>query len=97
MVQPAIVSKLNGKQSEEEIGSGFTSLEMDLSEAVQARSLVFEFEEEPEVACCGVYPRRFPYKTKNGGRGCCGQKTFDVELLECCDISNSKSRLIGSC
>ena len=74
-------------------GSGWNSMEVEL---IQARALVIE-NEEPAVACCGAYPKRFPYKLKMGQRACCGEKTYDTELLECCDIANSKSRLIGSC
>merc|ERR1712127_924839 len=36
------------------------------------------------LECCGEYPPRFPYKTKDGQRGCCFDKTYDVELQECC-------------
>lgn len=34
--------------------------------------------------CCAPYPARFPYKTNNGARGCCGRVTYDATLLNCC-------------
>lgn len=39
--------------------------------------------------CCGTYPDRFPYKTNNGDRGCCGQRTYNTQTLTCCDESTS--------
>jgi len=38
----------------------------------------------PATACCGDYPNRYPYKTQNGGRSCCGSTTFNTMLLMCC-------------
>jgi len=40
-------------------------------------------------ACCGEYPDRFPYKTMDGARGCCGQRTYSATTLECCDEGTS--------
>lgn len=40
-------------------------------------------------ACCGEYPDRFPFKTNNGDRGCCGQRTYNTQTLSCCDASTS--------
>jgi len=40
--------------------------------------------DQSPLECCGKYPPRFPYKTKDGQRGCCGDKTYDVDLQECC-------------
>merc|ERR1711881_634764 len=37
-----------------------------------------------EKACCGAYPTRFPYKTLDGARACCGSRTYNTELLNCC-------------
>jgi len=36
-------------------------------------------------SCCGLYPFRHPYKTYDGERACCGVKTYDVNILTCCD------------
>lgn len=44
-----------------------------------------------EKSCCGLYPFRHPYKTYDGERACCGTKTFDVNILTCCD--DGKARL----
>jgi len=41
-------------------------------------------------ACCGVYPFRHPFKTYDGERGCCGSKTFDTNILTCCDDGRAK-------
>ena len=37
-----------------------------------------------EKDCCGAYPYRHPYKTYGGQRNCCGMKTYDVTVLNCC-------------
>jgi len=39
-------------------------------------------------ACCGQYPNRFPFKTLDGERGCCGSRTYQTSILNCC--SNNK-------
>merc|ERR1711988_406407 len=36
------------------------------------------------MECCGTYPVRFPYRTKNGDRACCGSVTYDATLHNCC-------------
>jgi len=43
-----------------------------------------------ERSCCGNYPSRYPYKTYNGDRACCGSKTYDVSILMCCDDQHAK-------
>ena len=48
---------------------------------------------EPE--CCGEYPNRFPYKTNQGARMCCGDKTYDSSLFECCSDANIAA--LGTC
>jgi len=44
--------------------------------------------------CCGTYPHRAPYRSDNGNRQCCNNKTYHTFYLECCDgeIKNK-----GSC
>merc|ERR1712066_59749 len=37
-----------------------------------------------EKACCGHYPNRFPFKTLQGGRACCGSRTYSTDLMNCC-------------
>lgn len=35
--------------------------------------------------CCGDYPQRYPYFTGDlGSRKCCGRKTYDSTMFECC-------------
>lgn len=36
-----------------------------------------------EKACCGTYPKRYPY-VKNFSRSCCGEKTFNSDFYQCC-------------
>lgn len=38
-----------------------------------------------EHKCCGIYPLRYPFKTYDGLKNCCGQVTYNVDLMECCD------------
>lgn len=40
--------------------------------------------------CCGTYPDRFPFKTLNGDRKCCGTRTYNSLTLKCCDSDNSQ-------
>ena len=40
--------------------------------------------------CCGPYPYRFPYKTLNGERGCCGHRTYNTNNLNCCSDGSVK-------
>lgn len=35
--------------------------------------------------CCGEYPLRAPYRSDNGNRQCCVDKTYHTYYLECCD------------
>jgi len=39
--------------------------------------------------CCGSYPERFPFKTLNGDRKCCGTRTYNSLTLKCCDSDSS--------
>jgi len=41
------------------------------------------------IACCGGDAARFPYLTNGGQRGCCGGKTYDTAILQCCDEATS--------
>jgi len=34
--------------------------------------------------CCGAHPNRFPFKTFNGDKACCGDRTFNTLSLQCC-------------
>jgi len=35
-------------------------------------------------ACCGANPDHFPFKPDNGRRQCCGKKTIDTSMSQCC-------------
>ena len=39
---------------------------------------------DSEVECCGNYPLRHPFKTKNGENKCCGSKIYNEALFQCC-------------
>lgn len=43
-----------------------------------------------EKACCGEQPLRFPYKHLNGDRGCCGEKTYNTQMMMCCNDGSIK-------
>ena len=41
-------------------------------------------------SCCGIYPLRKPFNTKSGKRACCGSKTYDNILMQCCEPDDVK-------
>ena len=40
---------------------------------------------DADKQCCGQYPLRYPYR--GDFRGCCGNRTFDTEMFQCCSES----------
>lgn len=50
-----------------------------------------------DVKCCGYYPKRTPYAYNgpNGIRNCCGSKTYDPNILECCP--GDELHQLGTC
>jgi len=44
--------------------------------------------------CCGDYPNRAPYRSDNGNRQCCKDKTYHTYYLECC---NDQVKTKGFC
>lgn len=38
--------------------------------------------------CCGVYPKRYPFSTNQGTRGCCGERIYSKEYFQCCNDSD---------
>jgi len=44
--------------------------------------------------CCGDYPLRAPYRSDNGNRQCCVDKTYHTYYLECC---NNEVKTKGFC
>jgi len=39
--------------------------------------------------CCGEYPTKFPFKTNNGVRKCCGDQVYESEVWMCCEDSDT--------
>merc|ERR1711912_27085 len=41
---------------------------------------------DAEKECCGTYPHRFPFKlaTLYGARACCGELTYNPDVMQCC-------------
>jgi len=52
---------------------------------------------QSERKCCGDYPYRYPFKTYNDQRQCCGQKTYNSDNHCCDDESTSTLALAGQC
>ena len=49
------------------------------------RSEIIPGPRRTEVACCGSYPRRFPYRHEDFNRGCCVDKVYNAEIMQCCE------------
>ena len=45
----------------------------------------------PEVECCGEYPSRFPFRTRDGERKCCQGRTYNAIALQCCEDGKTKT------
>jgi len=41
-----------------------------------------------EKACCGSYPKRYPFYHINNHRACCGEKTYSTTTYQCCEEDN---------
>jgi len=53
---------------------------------------------EPRDACCGYYQDdglRYPYSSNRSG--CCGRRTYNLDLQECCNENTSDISTIGGC
>jgi len=35
--------------------------------------------------CCGTHPERYPFMAENGLRGCCGERTYNSGVMDCCE------------
>lgn len=44
----------------------------------------------PEVDCCGEYPRRFTFRHSSGNRACCKGRTYNAAVLSCCDDGSAR-------
>lgn len=40
--------------------------------------------------CCGSYPARYPYSSRQGVKDCCGNKVYSNEFSQCCAGGNIK-------
>lgn len=49
---------------------------------------------QSEKSCCGEYPYRHPFKTYGGDRACCGSKTYDINVLNCCPNGKVKASCV---
>lgn len=51
--------------------------------------------DEGEPECCGNQfgGARFPFNNRNGKRSCCGGKTFDTQMFQCC----GDQTVLGTC
>lgn len=72
---------MDGYSASKKHDNGFDAREEGKCEAAQ-RDTTEDFERE----CCGSYPEKFPYK-RTASRGCCNDRTFDVNNLQCCKSS----------
>merc|ERR1712066_483738 len=45
---------------------------------------------QSEKSCCGEYPKRRVFKTHGGTRACCGSKTYDQDIMQCCSPDKVK-------
>lgn len=45
--------------------------------------------------CCGTYPKRYPYASGQGIKGCCGEKVYAREYFDCC--TNNAIHRRGDC
>jgi len=44
-----------------------------------------------EKSCCGDYPERFPFKTQGGNRQCCNGRTYNSQMLSCCEDGTTRT------
>lgn len=48
-------------------------------------------------SCCGDSVYKFPFASAGGKRACCGTRTYDTDIMQCCDQDNSLVKYIGTC
>ena len=36
-------------------------------------------------SCCGDSVYKFPFASAGGKRACCGTRTYDTDIMQCCD------------
>lgn len=48
-----------------------------------------------DLRCCGTEGLQFTYRDQNGAKSCCGSRTYQVAVLDCCE--GDVLRPIGTC
>jgi len=52
--------------------------------AIECATNLLQGAGRSDKECCGEYPTRFPFKTFNGDKDCCGGQTYSTLALQCC-------------
>ena len=86
-IKIASASSVGKTESSLKHAKGFNPMEGD--------NCVVKSGVESERSCCGFYPTRFPFKNYGGVNQCCGMKTYDSTVLECCPEEDLK--FVGAC
>lgn len=58
---------------------------------LQPRSLTAPFDQ-----CCGYKPDRFPFKSLDGQKSCCGDQIYDTTYLQCCEMRSDLNETFHS-
>ena len=66
-------------------GNGHLDDDLDNISGTEGPATTAAYTGPTDVQCCGDWPKRHPYHTRNGMKQCCGQRTFDATFLECCE------------
>ena len=45
--------------------------------------------------CCGNWPRRYPFRTFDNHRACCGETTYDTTMFQCCAGEDNRVQHYG--
>lgn len=79
------------KQGHHQTQGGF-----DTSQCEVDRCTSGDCQARGPVQCCGAADEpRFPFRTHGGLRKCCGNKTYDSSMQECC--SDGEIKFMGTC
>ena len=55
-----------------------------------------DHHDRSERSSCGSYPNRYLFKTMGGERACCGERTFNTNMMQCCDKDRSLIQTLES-
>jgi len=86
-IKIASASSVGKTESSLKHAKGFNPMEVD--------NCVVKSGVESERSCCGDFPTRFPFKNYGGVNQCCGMKTYDSTVLECC--TEEELKFVGAC